>query len=116
MNARKIAAEDRRASLEQAKLILDLELLARLLENFNRGGSTDREETSRMGAEALTLIGMLGSEHLPELWAQRVDHEGARLVDLVNDPEFPEWKREAIQVQLAVNAASKRVRELIERR
>ncbi len=60
VNARKIAAEDRRVALEQAKLMFDLEQLLRLLENGNRGGSTDALERARLGAEALSLIGLLG--------------------------------------------------------
>lgn len=52
VSTRTIAAEDRRTALERAKLMFDLETLLRLLENRNRGGSTDTQESRCMGAEA----------------------------------------------------------------
>jgi len=113
--ARMIAADDRRASLEQAMLLFDLEALVRLLENRNRGGSTDREETSRMGAEALTLIGLIGEERLPRQFARQVEVDDQGLQSLIDDPEMPGWKKDAIETQLAVNGLTRRVRELLER-
>lgn len=102
-NARSIAAEDRRSALAHAKLMFDLELLSRLLENLNRGGSSDPDERSRMGAEALTLIGLLGPELLPRQWTNRVGDEAKLRALLVND-DNPEWKKNAIEAQLAVNS------------
>ena len=107
-NARQIAAEDRRAALEHAKLMFDLEVLARLLENLNRGGSSDTEESKRMGAEALTLIGLLGPELVPGQWEKRVGSD-EKLHSLAADDKFPEWKRSAIEAQLAVNKVTARI-------
>lgn len=101
-NARQIAAADRRAALRQAKLLVDLENLTRLAENLNRGGSTDPAETKRMGAEALTLIGLIGPDLLPTQWAKRVG-SNAHLEAKLRDEDFPEFKKYAIEAQLAVN-------------
>lgn len=114
-NARNIAAEDRRSALEQAKLMFDLEALLRLLENRNRGGSTDKEERSRLGSEALSLVGLLGPEQVPTQWARQVERDDDGLRAKATEPKFPEFKKDAIEVQLAVNAATRRIRELIER-
>lgn len=108
-NARDIAAEDRRTSLAHAKLMFDLETLARLLENLNRGGSTNPEETQRLGAEALTLIGLLGPDLVPVQWTKRVGSD-EKLRSLVVDDAHPEWKRNAIEVQLAVNQVTARIK------
>lgn len=114
VNARRIAALDRRSSLSQAKLVFDLEVLVRLLENLNRGGSTDPAETRRMGAEALTLVGMIGPDLLPTLWERRVGEDEKLRAHLV-DPEFPQYKRDAIEVQLAVNDVLTEIRRLSDR-
>ena len=58
------------------RLFREQGLLQRLLANYNRGGSTDSGEAQRMGSEALTLIGAIGPERLPELKA-----------DMMNRPE-----------------------------
>ncbi|MDM8083780.1 hypothetical protein QUV83_03245 [Cellulomonas cellasea] len=108
-NARSIAAEDRRASLAHAKLMFDLDVLSRLLENLNRGGSSDPAETKRMGAEALTLIGLLGPDLLPTQWTKRVGDE-AKLQGLLTDDDFPEWKKNAIEAQVAVNTVLAKIR------
>lgn len=110
-NARFIADLDRRASLKQAKLLFDLDVLMRLLDNLNRGGSTDPKESARMGSEALTLIGLLSAELLPTLWETRVGHED-KLQRHHVDPEFPQYKRNAIEVQLAINRVLAEIREL----
>ena len=113
-NARSIAAEDRAAALRHAKLMFDLEVLSRLLENLNRGGSSDPDESKRMGAEALTLIGLVGPELLPDLWDARVGDD-AKLRAHASDDEFPLWKRNAINVQLAVNTVVSRINSEIAR-
>lgn len=108
-NARAIAAEDRKASL-----MFDLEVLSRLLENLNRRGSSDPAESKRMGAEALTLIGLLGPDLLPTQWNHRVGDE-AKLRELLADDDFPEWKRNAIEVQVAVNTVLAKIRKELSR-
>ena len=97
-NARRIAEADRRFQ----RLSREHELLEKLLENYNRGGSSDREETNRMGAEALTLIGAIGPERLPEFWESHVSTD-EKLGELLDDATMPDWKKDAIRVQLAMN-------------
>lgn len=109
--AREIAANER----EQAKLLFEMEQLLRLLENRNRGGSSDKQEASRLGSEALTLVGMLGPDLLPVQWARQVEKDDEGLRAVAAEPDFPEYKKDAIEVQLAVNTTMRRLRELIAR-
>lgn len=111
--AAEVAAQDRREALRQAHLMFELQTLTRLLENLNRGGSTDRDEVSRMGAEALTLIGALGPERLPHLWDERVGGD-ERLHAAYDDPEMPDYKKDALESQLAVNAVLREIRESLQ--
>ncbi len=113
--AAQLASDDRREALHQAHLIFELETLTRLLENLNRGGSTDSAESRRMGAEALTLIGVLGPERVPHLWDDRAGDD-EKLQRHYDDPEMPEYKKNAIEVQLAVNALRREIRDTLERR
>ncbi len=112
---RTIAAEDRRATLEQAKLMFDLDALLRLLKNRNRGGSNDAMERGQLGAEALTLVGMLGSDLLPRQWAKQVDADDDKLRLLYDDPTFPEWKKDAAETQIALNQTLRRLAKLVQR-
>lgn len=102
-NSREIAAIDRREAFRQSHLMFELEALRRLSENRNRGGSTDPAEVSRMGAEALTLVGILGGERLPTQWERSVGDD-AKLRAAFCDPEMPEYKKDALETQLALNA------------
>ena len=114
-NARKIAAEDRRVALEQAKLMFDLEALLRLLQNHNRGGSTDALERKQMGAEAQAIIGMLGPDLLPQLWDRRIGVEEEKLREMLADDTTQEFKKWQYETQLAMNATTARIRALIDR-
>jgi hypothetical protein len=107
--AREIAAKER----EQAKLIFELEQLLRLLENRNRGGSPEKDESARLGAEALTLVGMLGPDLLPEQWSRQVEKDDDGLRAIAAEPDFPQYKKDAIEVQIAMNATMRRLREVI---
>ncbi|WP_061016684.1 hypothetical protein [Microbacterium sp. CCH5-D1] len=111
--AAELAAQDRREGLRQAHLMFELEALTKLLENLNRGGSTDPLETRRMGAEALTLIGALGSDRLPHQWERRVGDD-ERLEAAYEDPEMPEYKKDALEGQLAVNAVLHEIRRSLQ--
>lgn len=113
--SRAIAADDRKASLQQAKLLFDLELLLRLLENRNRGGSTDRQEVSRMGAEALTLVGMVGRERLPRQFDRHVEVDDDGLRAMLEDDETPQVVKDAVETQLAVNGLLRQIRGLVDR-
>ncbi|TFC93551.1 hypothetical protein [Cryobacterium sp. TMT3-29-2] len=102
---------DRRTALtistsdhEFQRLFREQDLLQRLLDNYNRGGSTVSGEAGRMGSEALTLIGTIGPDRLPELWASHISSDDS-LRTLLVDPEMPSYKKEAIKVQLALNAS-----------
>lgn len=108
--AARVAAEDRRQSLHHARLLRELDILSRLLENLNRGGSSDAQERTRLGAEALTLIGQLSEERLPTLWNERAGDE-ERLRAAYEDPEMPQHKKNAIEAQLAVLAILREVSE-----
>jgi hypothetical protein len=105
-NARRIAAADRRFQ----RLARENELLQRLLENYNRGGSSDPAESQRMGSEALTLIGSIGEDRLPGFWESHVSSDEV-LTALLDDETMPDWKKDAIRVQLALNASR---RELLQ--
>nr|WP_201470992.1 hypothetical protein [Microbacterium hydrocarbonoxydans] len=111
--AAELAAQDRREALHQAHLIFELEALTRLLENLNRGGSTDRAEAGRMGAEALTLVGVLGQERVPHLWEEKAADDEKLQAHFV-DPDMPQYKKDAIEVQLAVNALRREIRAVLD--
>lgn len=108
-NARQIADADRASALRHAHLMFELETLTRLSENLNRGGSTDPAESRRMGAEALTLVGALSPERVPDLWQRKVGDD-ERLQAAMNDPEMPAHKIEALETQLAINAVLREIR------
>ncbi|MDQ1576648.1 MAG: hypothetical protein QOH55_1798 [Microbacteriaceae bacterium] len=111
-----IAARDRRAAMVAASkerryqaLRGELDLALRLLQNSNRGGSTDPIERAQLGAEAITLVGFLGEKRVPRLWKRRIDIDDAKLRALLADPDQEEFKKWTYESQLAVNAI---VREL----
>lgn len=107
--ALQIADTDRREALRQAHLMFELHTLERLSENRNRAGSIDREEASKMGAEALTLVGLLGPERIPEQFG-RVAGDNEALRAAYVDPDMPGHKKDAIETQLAVNAVLAEIR------
>lgn len=108
-NAREIANADRASTLRQAHLMFELDVLGRLSANLNRGGSTDPQESKRMGAEALTLIGLLSPERLPTLWEERVGVDD-RLRAALEDPEMPGYKKTALETQLATSQVLREIR------
>jgi hypothetical protein len=112
-NAKTIAADDRTDALASAKLMFELEQLLRLLENNNRGGTTDPLERSRMGAEALTLIGLLGQDRVPRQWTRRVGRDDDGLGELLVDDDMPDFKKDAIETQLALNAVVNEIKARI---
>lgn len=110
-NARTIADADRAASLHHARLLFELEMATRLLENNNRGGSTDDVERAQLGAEALTMVGILGRGRVPRQWDRRVARDDEGLSDLLADPDLPDFKKDAVESQLAVNAILRAIDE-----
>ncbi|BDZ51736.1 hypothetical protein GCM10025867_39770 [Frondihabitans sucicola] len=117
-NSRDIAVKDRASALSQARLMFELDALAGLLENNNRGGSTDPAESKRLGAEALTLIGLIGRDRLPRQWDRRIAHDDAGLqakLDAPESPDNPAYIKDAIETQLAVNQVVREIRAEVER-
>ncbi len=109
-NARRIADADRASALRHSHLMFELEALTRLTQNLNRGGSSDDLERAQMGAEALTLVGVLSPDRIPELWERKVGSDD-RLRAAFADPEMPEYKKEALEAQLAISAVLREIRE-----
>lgn len=109
-NSRRIADADRASALRHAHLMFELEALTRLSRNLNRGGSTDAKERELMGAEALTLVGALRPELLPNLWEEKVGDDD-RLGAALRDPKMPGYKKEALEVQLAISAVLREIRK-----
>jgi hypothetical protein len=92
------AEADRAAAREDAQHRLDLEMLVRLAENLQRGGSTDPQESTRMGSEARALLGALGPERLPLAYAEYTALAGDELRAHIDDESREEWKRCANEV------------------
>ena len=90
--------------------MFELDALTRLSQNLNRGGSTDALEVRRMGAEALTLIGVLNPDRVPELWERRVGDDD-RLRIAFNNSEMPDYKKDALETQLAISAVLREIRK-----
>jgi hypothetical protein len=101
-HAEAVAAEQARKALENAKLMFDLDVMVRLHENIVRRGSSDQQESKRMGAEALALIGVLGPKVVPRQWADQVGEDEA-LLELLNDESEEQFLRNRAETQLAVN-------------
>ncbi|MBH0110986.1 hypothetical protein I6E81_12485 [Salinibacterium sp. NG22] len=118
VNARLIASEDRRAALQQAKLMFDLEALLRLLENQNRGGSTDDLERAQLGAETMALVGLIGEDRLPILWKRRIgyDDAGLRAKLTTAESETPTHMKHTIETQLALNEVVREIYAAVNRK
>lgn len=95
-----------RASSEQNRLALELEYAIRLSANRNRGGSTDPEESKRLGAEAMALVGVIGPRWVPIQYQHAMagmtpDQIAAKHA---GDPETPEWMKWRTESTVAVQA------------
>lgn len=112
-NARSIAAKDRELAVRQAKLMFELESLLRLGQIRRRGGHIDKDKSKDMGAEAAALVGAIGAERLPKNWLGAVERDDAGLRAFVDDESNQEWQRKAVEVQLALNAVTAELHELI---
>lgn len=107
-----ISGRDRRALLEiarreraHARLRTELEYAVRLSTNRNMGGSSDRAESERMGAEALALAGVVGERWVPRQFSDAMDGKSSsELAAMLDDPESetPEWVKHKIEAGLAV--------------
>lgn len=114
MEARRLAAKNHAAAVRHAHLLFQLDALSRLAANLNQGGSSDPAESKRLGAEALTLIGLLDNDLLPTLWEDRVGDE-EKLQAAASKPDMPKWKLNTIETQLAINKLLKRIDEEMKR-
>lgn len=112
-NARAIAAKDRAVSIRQAKLMFELETLLKLSQNLRRGGHTDEETRKDMGAESGALIGAIGAERLPRNWENRIEKDDAGLREFVADATQPEWLRNSVEAQVALNSVAEELGQLI---
>lgn len=113
-NARLIADADRVAALKHSNLLFEQAQLLRLLENARRGGSTDPLERARLGGEAAGIIGLIGPERLPRNWANRITSaEDPSLDEHLDDATAPEWQKNAIEVQRALDEVTAEIRREI---
>lgn len=101
-NARKIAAEDRRISIRQARLLFEWEAAKRLSVIEARGGHSDPVISKDMGAESLALIGLLGPGRVPRMWERRVGKSDAELTAFVDDKANQQYLRDAVEAERAV--------------
>lgn len=102
-NAIRIAEEDRRVAIDQARLFAELEAAVRLSVLEARGGHTDPVISRDMGAETLALIAMLGSERVPQMWKRRVAKSDEELRAFIVDETEPEYLRDAVEADRAVH-------------
>lgn len=114
-NARRIAAEDRRAALEHSQLLFEQSELLKLLQNLRRGGHTDEDKIKDMGAEAGAIIGAIGPDRLPRNWEARVAQTHEELRVFMDDPSKPEWLRRSVEAQVALNEVTQEIRERLAR-
>jgi hypothetical protein len=92
-------------------LAIELDAAVRLAENLLRGGYSDPEERDRKGTEALVLTSTLGPDRVPDRW-KRVAGSDEEIQAALIDPEMPDWKKEALEAQLAANAILRDLRRL----
>jgi hypothetical protein len=114
-NARVIAAEDRRAALELARLMFDLDVLLRLSQNLERGGHVDPNTSKDMGAEAAALINAIGPDRLPLTWADKRKSTFDEARAFMRDENTPAHKRHAIEVLLELQRTGERIETLARR-
>jgi hypothetical protein len=98
-----IAEADRRASAEQARLLVELEAAKRLSILEARGGHTDPVIVKDMGAETLALIAFLGPDRVPNMWKRRVTKSDAELREFIADESKEQFLRDAVEAERAVH-------------
>lgn len=97
-----ISAQTRRHD----RLRTELDYAIRLSANRNRGGSSDKEESARLGAEALALALVVGQRWVPEQFTRATDNKSsdeiASLLAAPETAEHPLWVRDKMEAGLAV--------------
>ena len=111
-NALKIAEGDRRAAVDQARLLAELDAATRLSVLEARGGHTDPVISKDMGAETLALIAMLGPDRVPEMWKRRVTKSDEELRAFIADDSEPQFLRDAVEAERAVHDILRELRTL----
>ncbi|PKQ18336.1 MAG: hypothetical protein CVT68_03950 [Actinobacteria bacterium HGW-Actinobacteria-8] len=110
-NAIEVSRADRQEATKRQVLLLRLEAAIRLEENAARGGSTDPAESSRMGAEALSLVAALGPKYVPDQWQRRIGVAGD-LEEALTDATLPEMVKMQIEAGLAIDKIEAELRLL----
>lgn len=111
-HALKIAEGDRRAAVDQARLLAELEAATRLSVLEARGGHTDPVISKDMGAETLALIAMLGPDRVPQMWKRRVTKTDEELRAFIADESEPQFLRDAVEAERAVYDILRELRTL----
>jgi len=111
-HAAAIAAADRHASAEQARLLVELEAAKRLSILEARGGHTDPVIVKDMGAETLALIALLGPERVPNMWNRRVAKCDDELRAFITDETKEQFLRDAVEAERAVYDVLRDLRQL----
>ena len=109
--ARRLAEDERRAAARHARRMVEFEALLRLAENQRRGGSSDAETRSALGAEAAVLTAMVGPERLPHLSNELNPESEAELRAFMEAPDTLEWQRRAAEAHLALLQITREIRE-----
>ncbi|MFG6445596.1 hypothetical protein ACFXQA_10030 [Microbacterium sp. P07] len=107
-----IATVDRKTQLRiaekdraQARLAVELEYAVRLSTNRNMGGSTDRGDAQRLGAEAMALAVVVGRRWVPRQYDDVMDGlTPAELAELLDAPDGPDWVKWRNEAALGVQA------------
>lgn len=111
-NAIKIAEDDRRAAVDQARLLAELEAAIRLSVLEARGGHTDPVIRKEMGAETLALIAMLGPDRVPEMWRRRVAKSDEELRAFIVNENQPQYLRDTVEAERAMHDILRELRSL----
>lgn len=114
--ATRIAEDDRRIAIEQSRLLAELDAAVRLSILEARGGHTDPVIVKDMGAETLALTARLGPERVPEMWKRRVGKSDAELRAYVQNESEPQFLRDAVEAERAVQDILEDLRSLPLRR
>lgn len=113
-NAREIAEKDRRIALRQSRLLFEWEAAKRLSVLEARGGHVDPVISKDMGAETMALVALLGKDRVPEMWARRVGKTDAELRAFVLDESQPQYLRDAVEAERAVQSIAVELDQLAE--
>lgn len=102
-NARRVAEDDRRSSMRQARLMFEWEAAQRLSINLARGGHTDPVIRKDMGAEALALVALLGPDRVPNLWNIKIGKSDEELRAFIADDSNEGFLRDSVEAERAMN-------------